>query len=73
MTAEDVSGRALNKGDTVSTLNGDMTGRISDIAAEDGTIFVRLRPVHQPYGRGVWHAADRVQYVASGQRRRRTR
>ena len=69
--AYDYSGRALAKGDTVSTLSGDMTGRISDLASEDDTCFVRLRPVHQPYGRGTWYAADRLVYLASSQRRRR--
>jgi len=69
-TVQDVSGRELCKGDTVSTLNGALTGRISDLAADEGTEFVRIRPMHQPYGRGDWHAADRVMYVASARRRR---
>jgi hypothetical protein len=68
--AYDLSGRSLSKGDTVRTLNGSMTGRISDIAIEEETLFVCLRPVFQPYGRGVWYAADRVIYVASNQRNR---
>ena len=65
----DVSGRELNKGDTVSTLNGSMTARISDIAREGDAFFVRLRPVFQPYGPGIWHAADRVVYVAAGKKK----
>jgi hypothetical protein len=68
--AYDISGRSLSKGDTVSTVTGALTGRISDIAMEEETTFVCLRPVHQPYGRGVWHAADRVVYVASNTRQR---
>lgn len=68
-TTLDVSGRELNKGDTVSTLNGAMTARISDIALEGDAAFVRLRPVFQPYGPGIWHAADRVVYVAAGKKK----
>jgi len=68
-SAHDVSGRELNKGDTVSTLNGSMTARISDIAREGEAAFVRLRPMFQPYGPGVWHAADRVLYVAAGKKK----
>jgi hypothetical protein len=69
--AWDMSGRALTKGDTVSTANGALTGRVSDLAEEEGAFFVCVRPIYQPYGRGVWHAADRVIYVASGQRNRK--
>ncbi|MEX0884857.1 MAG: hypothetical protein WD009_00320 [Phycisphaeraceae bacterium] len=69
--AVDYSGRQLTMGDTVSTLNGYLTARICDIAADDGAAFVRLRPAHQPYGRGTWHAADRVVWVAAGNRRPR--
>ncbi len=68
---EDYSGRALERGDMVSTLNGQLTGRISDIAADGETIFVRLRPLHQPYGKGTWHAADRLIWVAAANRRKR--
>ncbi len=69
--AVDYSGRKLSRGDTVTTLNGYLTARICDIAADDGAAFVRLRPAHQPYGRGTWHAADRVVWVAAGNRRPR--
>ena len=69
--AVDYSGRQLSRGDTVSTLNGYLTARICDIAADDGAAFVRLRPAHQPYSRGTWHAADRVVWVATGTRRPR--
>jgi hypothetical protein len=66
--AEDVSGQALSKGDTVVTVSGDLTGRIYDLAAEDETRFVRIRPLHMPYGKGVWYAADRLVRVASARR-----
>lgn len=67
---QDYSGRKLERGDTVSTLNGYLTARISDIADDAGMPFVRLRPLHQPYGPGTWHAADRVIWVSNGNRRK---
>ena len=69
-SASDMTGRKLNKGDTVMDVNGQITGRICDIADDEGTFFVRLRPVHQPYAHGVWYAADRVLWLAQGRRRR---
>jgi hypothetical protein len=63
--AVDFSGREVHKGDTVSTLSGSMTAKVCDLAVEpDNTMFVCLRAVHQPFSRGVWHAADQVQLVA---------
>lgn len=70
---KDYSGRKMERGDTVSTINGHLTARVCDIASDGDTIFVRLRPLHQPYGPGVWHAADRVLWVAAANRRRRRR
>ncbi|MFP4144874.1 MAG: hypothetical protein ACLFV3_06985 [Phycisphaeraceae bacterium] len=67
----DHSGRPLERGDTVTTLNGYLTARISDIAAEGEMTFVRLRPLHQPYGPGTWHAADRVIWVSASNRRKK--
>ena len=69
--ASDFEGRPVRRGDTVSTLNGQLTARVSDIAGEGETVFVRLRPLHQPYGKGTWHAADRLIWVASATRRTR--
>jgi hypothetical protein len=59
-TATDVNGYELHKGDTVTTISGDLTGKVYDIRVESDAIFVRLRPLHQPYQTGIWHAADRV-------------
>ena len=70
-TAEDANGRPLEKGDTVTTLNGSTTGKISDLATEGDTTFVELRPVHQPYGPKVWHAAERVMWVAAAKKRKK--
>lgn len=68
---KDYAGRKMERGDTVSTLNGHLTARICDIASDGDTTFVRLRPLHQPYGPGTWHAADRVLWVAAASRRRK--
>ena len=56
----DFNGQRVQKGDTVATLSGDMTAKVYDIAEDLGADFVRLRPVHQPYRSGIWHAADQV-------------
>ena len=66
---DDVNGRTLSVGDTVSTVSGDLTGRVCGLATDAGAYFVLLRPVHQPYGLGEWHAADRVFWVASARNR----
>lgn len=63
--APDISGRALFKGDTVSTTNGQLTGKIWDLADDDGMAFVQLKPVHQPYARPVWYASDQVIWIAT--------
>lgn len=66
--ATDVSGRTLTKGDTVATLNGQMTGRVWETRVEDdGTAFVQVRPVHQPYAQAVWYSADQLIWVATPQ------
>lgn len=63
--ARDMEGRELQRGDTVATVTGNLTAKVTDIAIEtDNTMFVCLRPVHQPFSKGIWHAADRVQRVA---------
>lgn len=67
--AVDLNGVELHKGDTVSTLNGGTTAKVCDIAFEpDETAFVRLRPLHSPFSRGIWHAAEHVQRVAAARR-----
>jgi hypothetical protein len=68
---QDISGRELSKGDTVTTLSGDLTGRVCDMAIDSGAHFVLLRPAHQPYGPGIWHPADQVNRVALGRIRKR--
>ena len=65
----DMGGRKLGKGDTVMTVSGNVTAKVCDIALEtDSTAFVCLRAVHQPFSRGVWHAADQVMWIASARR-----
>jgi hypothetical protein len=64
-TAKDFSGRPLHRGDTVVTLSDRSTAKISDIASEGEALFVRLRPIYQSYGKGVWHAADHVSWLSS--------
>jgi hypothetical protein len=63
--ATDVDGREVQKGDTVATLTGNMTAKVYDIAVESDTAFLCLRPLHHPFSRGVWHAADHVQRIAT--------
>ena len=70
VNAVDVAGHELGKGDTVVTLGSQATATIADLAVEGETQFVKLRPIHQPYGRGVWHAADCVQWLAYGRKRK---
>ncbi len=67
--AIDIDGRELSRGDTVATVNGNVTAKVTDIACEfDDTLFVCLRPVHRPFGKGIWHAADQVQRIAVGKK-----
>jgi len=68
--AKDSTGRTITKGDSVTDLTGQMTGRVSDLAVEDGEQFVQIRPLHQPYAPGVWYAADRLIWQAAGRKRR---
>lgn len=64
----DVDGRSIHKGDTVATLSGNFTGKVCDLNFDGEMGFVRLRAVHQPFTRGVWHAADRVQLISVSKR-----
>ena len=73
--AIDVTGHEVDKGDTVTTLNGQMTARVCDIAVDDEVLdeevqFVCLRPIHQPYARGIWYSSDQVMWVSKGRRRK---
>lgn len=63
--ALDVSGRPLLKGDTVSSLNGQMTGKIWELRADDDETFACIRPLHQPYAPATWYAADQLIWVAT--------
>jgi hypothetical protein len=64
----DVSGREMGVGDTVTTLNGDVTGKICDICEDSDVAFVRVRPLHQSYGKGIWHAADRTMWLSASRK-----
>lgn len=73
----DVDGRDVKVGDTVATISGGITAKVCAVMLEGEAGFVRLRALHQPFSRGVWHAADRVQRLtrarkpAAKDRRRR--
>ena len=69
MTARDVSGNRIEKGDTVATISGSLTAKVCAISAEFDAFFVRLRPLHQPSAKGIWHAADRVLRISTGNRK----
>lgn len=60
----DVAGTSIEIGDTVVTVNGQSTGKVIEIKPEDDIHFIRLRPAHQSYGKGVWYASDQVFWVA---------
>jgi len=62
--ANDVAGHDLKVGDTITSLSGDVTGRISDICMDLETTFVRVRPMHMSSGRGIWHASDQVLWLS---------
>lgn len=66
----DVNGQEVHKGDTVTTISGDLTAKVYDIAVDMETAFVRLRPVHQPYQAGIWHAAEQVLRLKAGKKRK---
>jgi len=63
--APDLNGRNMNRGDTVTTIGGDTTGKIKDIVSDDGAVFVEIRPLHRATGKGVWHAADRLLWLSA--------
>lgn len=61
---QDVAGTDIQAGDTVAAVNGQSSGKVTEIAREDDVDFVRLRPAHLSYGKGVWYAADQVFWLA---------
>lgn len=63
--APDVAGHEMAVGDTVVAVSDQTTGRVCEIMDDDGMRFVRVRPVHQSTGRGVWYASDQVFWVAT--------
>ena len=65
MSALDVNGHVISKGDVVAPLNGDFRGRVSDVKSEDGEGFVCIRPSHRPYSKGIWYASEHVQRLAA--------
>jgi len=64
----DLNGRDMERGDTVTTIAGDTTGKIKDIVCDDGAVFVEVRPLHKSTGKGIWHASDRLLRL-SGERK----
>lgn len=66
----DFNGEDLHKGDTVSTLTDGVSARVCDLAVDgdDRTPFVCLRPLHSPFSKGVWHAAEHVQFVSAAKK-----
>lgn len=64
----DVAGNVLDKGDTVTTISGGLTAKVCAIQIDSDCAFVQLRPIHQPFGKGVWHAADRVLRLSTAKR-----
>ena len=65
----DVGGHELCIGDTVTTLSGDVTGTVCDICRDSDVTFVQVRPLHQSYGKGIWHSADRTVWVSASRRK----
>ena len=58
--AADYSGRKIEKGDTVIMMGDNSSAKVADLARDGDQFFLRLRPLHQPYGKGCWHPADQV-------------
>ena len=71
-SSPDFDGHKLEKGDTVLLLSDNSSAKIADLARDEDQYFVRLRPLHQPYGKGVWHAADRVVFQSAGRKNKKT-
>lgn len=66
--ALDYSGRKVEKGDTVVLLSDNSSAKVADLARDGDQCFLRLRPLHQPYGKGVWHPADQVVFQTASRK-----
>lgn len=66
--ANDADGHIVRKGDIVAPIRENFRARVCDIAIESDAEFVQLKPVHQPYSRAVWHAAEHVMWLAPAKR-----
>ena len=62
----DANGKSLKRGDLVTTLTDHVTSKVVELASDLDTGFVRLKPVSYSVGKGVWHAADHVLFLRSG-------
>lgn len=69
--AHDADGTELIKGDTVATIGDNTAARVADLCIDmDLDLeYVRLKPLHQAYGKGLWHAADRVIRLSATKRK----
>ena len=66
-------GREVERGDTVMLLLDNSSARVADIALDGGEAFFCLRPLHMPYGKGYWHAADRVVFQSKSKRTKKAK
>jgi hypothetical protein len=69
--ARDADGNEIMKGDTVATLGDNTAARVADLCIDDDMDleYVRLKPLHQAYGKGLWHSADRVIRLSATKRK----
>lgn len=67
-SAKDFNERSMHRGDIVTVLSDRTAAKICDIARDDEATFVRICPLHQAYGKGIWHAADQVVWVSAARR-----
>jgi len=69
-SARDANGQEIYKGDTVATIGDNTSAKVGDLCEDMGTEFIRLKPLHQPYGKGIWHAADTVIRISGPSRKK---